>query len=55
MSGGVARGGVEIKKDQIVYVGRLSKEKGVETLIKSFKIVNYDGGGGGNIPRSQEQ
>jgi len=27
------------KKDQIVYVGRLSKEKGVETLIKAFKII----------------
>ena len=25
------------KKDQIVYVGRLSKEKGVETLINAFK------------------
>lgn len=28
--------GFETKKDQIVYVGRLSKEKGVETLIKAF-------------------
>lgn len=28
-----------LKKDQIVYVGRLSKEKGVETLIKAFKII----------------
>ena len=28
---------VQEKKDQIVYVGRLSKEKGVETLIKAFK------------------
>ena len=27
------------KKDQIVYVGRLSKEKGVGTLIKGFKIL----------------
>ena len=27
------------KKDQIVYVGRLSKEKGVETLIKAFAIL----------------
>ena len=27
------------KKDQIVYVGRLSKEKGVETLIKAFGIL----------------
>ena len=27
---------VQEKKDQIVYVGRLSKEKGVETLIKAF-------------------
>lgn len=27
------------KKDQIVYVGRLSKEKGVETLLKAFKII----------------
>ena len=25
------------KRDQIVYVGRLSKEKGVETLIRAFK------------------
>ncbi len=29
------------KKGQIVYVGRLSKEKGVETLIKAFKIQNH--------------
>ena len=29
------------KKEQIVYVGRLSKEKGVETLIKAFKIQNH--------------
>ena len=28
------------KKDQIVYVGRLSKEKGVETLINAFRILN---------------
>ena len=28
------------KKDQIVYVGRLSKEKGVETLINAFKIIS---------------
>lgn len=28
---------VQEKKDQIVYVGRLSKEKGVETLINAFK------------------
>ena len=28
------------KKDQIVYVGRLSKEKGVETLINAFKILS---------------
>ena len=28
-----------LKKDQIVYVGRLSKEKGVETLLKAFKII----------------
>ena len=41
------------KKDQIVYVGRLSKEKGVETLIKAFEMCNYDGGGG-NIPGPQE-
>ena len=27
---------VQGKKDQIVYVGRLSKEKGVDTLIKAF-------------------
>ena len=27
------------KEDQIVYVGRLSKEKGVETLIKAFSIL----------------
>jgi glycosyltransferase involved in cell wall biosynthesis len=27
------------KKDQIVYVGRLSKEKGVEKLIKAFGIL----------------
>ena len=33
------------KKDQIVYVGRLSEEKGVETLIKAFKLCNYNGGG----------
>lgn len=35
-SGGVESGGVEIKQDQIVYVGRLSEEKGVDTLIKAF-------------------
>ena len=29
------------KEEQIVYVGRLSKEKGVETLIKAFKIQNH--------------
>ena len=40
VSGGVASGGVEIKKDQIVYVGRLSKEKGVGTLINAFKILS---------------
>lgn len=28
------------KKDQIVYVGRLSKEKGVDTLINAFKILS---------------
>ena len=28
------------KKDQIVYVGRLSKEKGVETLIEAFGILH---------------
>ena len=39
VSGGVARGGVEIKKDQIVYVGRLSKEKGVETLIEALRSL----------------
>lgn len=32
------------KKDQIVYVGRLSKEKGVKTLIKSFKMISNGGG-----------
>lgn len=52
VSGGVVSGGVEIKKDQIVYVGRLSKEKGVETLIKAFKIVSYNGC---SIPRPQGQ
>ena len=31
---------VEKKKNQIVYVGRLSKEKGVETLINAFRILN---------------
>lgn len=41
------------KKDQIVYVGRLSKEKGVETLIKAFKLCKFKGGGG-NIPRPHE-
>ena len=40
VSGGVVSGGVEVKKNQIVYVGRLSKEKGVETLIKAFKILS---------------
>ena len=45
VSGGVARGGVEIKKDQIVYVGRLSKEKGVETLVKAFRLLRDDGFG----------
>ena len=30
------------KKDQIVYVGRLSKEKGVETLIKAFRLLCDD-------------
>ena len=30
---------VQEKKDQIVYVGRLSKEKGVDTLIKAFGIL----------------
>lgn len=39
VSGGVARGGVEIKKDQIVYVGRLSREKGVETLIEALRSL----------------
>ena len=33
------------KKDQIVYVGRLSKEKGVETLIKAFRLLCNDGFG----------
>ena len=33
------------KKDQIVYVGRLSKEKGVETLIKAFRLLCDDGFG----------
>ena len=33
------------KKNQIVYVGRLSKEKGVETLIKAFKMISNGGGG----------
>jgi glycosyltransferase involved in cell wall biosynthesis len=28
------------KKNQIVYVGRLSKEKGVDVLIKAFKFLN---------------
>ena len=41
VSGGVARGGVEIKKDQIVYVGRLSKEKGVETLIEALRSLRF--------------
>ena len=41
------------KKDQIVYVGRLSREKGVETLIKAVKMINN--GGGGNIPWKSEQ
>jgi glycosyltransferase involved in cell wall biosynthesis len=40
VGGRVVSGGVEIKKNQIVYVGRLSKEKGVETLIKAFKILS---------------
>ena len=40
VDGRVVSGGVEIKKNQIVYVGRLSKEKGVETLIKAFKILS---------------
>ena len=39
VSGGVESGGVEIKKDQIVYVGRLSKEKGVETLIEALRSL----------------
>ena len=30
------------RKDQIVYVGRLSKEKGVETLIKAFRLLCDD-------------
>ena len=30
------------KKDQIVYVGRLSKEKGVETLISAFRLLCDD-------------
>ena len=29
-----------LKRDQIVYVGRLSKEKGVETLIKAFRLLS---------------
>ena len=33
------------KKHQIVYVGRLSKEKGVETLIKAFRLLCDDGFG----------
>ena len=36
---------VQEKKDQIVYVGRLSKEKGVETLIKAFRLLCDDGFG----------
>ena len=28
------------KKNQIIYVGRLSKEKGVDVLIKAFKFLN---------------
>ena len=31
------------RKDQILYVGRLSREKGVETLINAFRIIR--GGG----------
>jgi glycosyltransferase involved in cell wall biosynthesis len=31
--------GIRRKKEQIVYVGRLSKEKGVETLIKAYRIL----------------
>lgn len=38
------------RKDQVLFVGRLSPEKGVHTLIKAWKIVenelNIDGGGG---------
>jgi glycosyltransferase involved in cell wall biosynthesis len=33
------------KKEQIVYVGRLSKEKGVETLIKGWRILTQSSGG----------
>lgn len=33
------------KKDHIVYVGRLSNEKGVETLIKAFRLLCDDGFG----------
>lgn len=36
---------VQEKKGQIVYVGRLSKEKGVETLIKAFRLLCNDGFG----------
>ena len=39
VSGGVVSGGVEIKKDQIVYAGRLSKEKGVGTLIEALRSL----------------
>lgn len=33
------------RKDQVVYVGRLSDEKGIRTLIKAWKMM---GGGGVN-------
>ena len=51
-SGGVESGGVGIKKNQIVYVGRLSKEKGVETLIKAFGelVTNADSKNSAALP-----
>jgi len=42
VSGGIESGGVGIKKNQFVYVGRLSPEKGVETLIEAWRLMGRD-------------
>ncbi len=34
--------GIRLYKKQVVYVGRLSMEKGVDLLISAFKMLNFD-------------